>query len=148
MTELVDDIINEKNFFKNLGIENIWIEDHLFDDKDPELIVNVSKKIIDEITPDLFLDFENYDDGIDFTTDSQLVEGNDTNVNRDTEPFVDFTITDLQVVESDDDNIETIDTTIDDDIIIPNKNEIGRDTGRASRKRIITSHLNQAVRAA
>ena len=57
MTELVDDIINEKNFFKNLGIEDIWIEDHLFDDKDPELIVNVSKKIIDEITPDLFIDF-------------------------------------------------------------------------------------------
>ena len=30
---------------------------------------------------------------IDFTiTESQLTEGNDTNVNRDTEPSVDFTV--------------------------------------------------------
>ena len=39
---------------------------------------------------------------IDFTiTDSQLVEGNDTRVYRETEPSVDFAVTDLPVVDSD-----------------------------------------------
>lgn len=55
------------------------------------------------------------DDGIvhiDFTiTDTQLVEGNDTRVNRETEPFVDFTVTDLHVVDSDD-GVETIYVTM------------------------------------
>ena len=37
---------------------------------------------------------------------------------------------------------------MDDDIVIPNTNVIGRDTGPPQRKRIVTSHLNQAVRAA
>ena len=33
--------------------------------------------------------------------DSQLVEGNDTRVYRETEPSVDFAVTDLPVVDSD-----------------------------------------------
>ena len=105
--ELVDDITKEKNPFQNVGIEDIWIEDDLFDSKVSEPIIDASKKIIDEITPNPLKDLniaappdtddemdDEIDNVIDFTiTDSQLVEGNDTNVNRDTEPFVDFTVT-------------------------------------------------------
>ena len=36
---------------------------------------------------------------------------------------------------------------IDDDIIIPNTNVIGRDTGPPQRKKILTTHLTQAVQA-
>ena len=37
---------------------------------------------------------------------------------------------------------------MDDNIVIPNTNIIGRDTGPPQHKRIVTSHLNQAVWAA
>ena len=37
---------------------------------------------------------------------------------------------------------------MDDDIVIPNTNAISRDTGLPQHKKIITSHLTQAVRAA
>ena len=100
--ELVDDIFNEKNPFQNVRIEDIWIEDDLFDSKVSEPIIDASKKIIDEITPNPLKDLniaappdtddemdDEIDNVIDFTiTDSQLVEGNDTNVNRDTEPLL------------------------------------------------------------
>ena len=61
-------------------------------------------------------------------TDSQLVEGNEDNLNRD-EPFVDFIITDSRVVNSDNDNIETVITSMDTDISIPKTNGIDVDTG-------------------
>ena len=67
-------------------------------------------------------------------TDSQLVEGNEDNLNRD-EPFVDFIITDSRVVNSDNDNIETVITSMDTDISIPKTNGIGVDTGPSSRKK-------------
>ena len=123
--------------------------------------MDVSKKIINEITPNPLIDLniaappdtDDKMDGeivndIDFTiTDSQLVEGNDTNVNRDTAPFVDFTVTNSHIVDSDDE-IETINVTMDDNIIIPNANVIGRDTDPLQRKKILTTHLTQAVQAA
>ena len=88
------------------------------------------------------------DNDVDFTiADSPIVEGNDTNVKRDNEPFVNLTVTDSHVVDSDD-GIETVNVTMDDDIVIPNTNVIGRDTGPPQRKRIVTSHLNQAICAA
>ena len=101
--ELVDSIIKENNPFQNVEKEDIWIEDDLFDSKDSKPIIEVSKKIIDEITLDplielniatpLDTDNDEMEDDIDFTTtDSQLVEGNDTSINRETEPFVDFKI--------------------------------------------------------
>lgn len=46
------------------------------------------------------------------------------------------------------DEIETMNIMMDDDIVIPNTNTIGRGTGPPKRKKIITSHLTQAVRAA
>ena len=221
-----------------------WIDDDLFDSNDPRAITETSKQIIDEITPNPLIDLniatppdtedEMDDDDIDFTiADSQLVEGNNTQVNRNTEPFVDFTVTDSRVVDSDsdsnidfiitdsqlvegndtsvnrenepfvdftitdsrvvgnsnndndseidftitslelvegndptvnretepfidftitdsrainsEDGIETVNVTMDDDIDIPNTNTIGRDTGLPKCKKIITSHLTQAV---
>ena len=97
-----------------------WIDDDLFDSNDPRAIAETSKQIIDEITPNPLIDLniatppdtedEMDDDDIDFTiADSQLVEGNNTQVNRNTEPFVDFTVTDSRVVDSDSDsNIDFI----------------------------------------
>ena len=91
---------------------------------------------------------ENNDGDIDFTiTDSQLIEGNDSDGNRETEPFVDFIVSDSRTVDSED-GIETINIMMDNDICIPNTNIIGRDTSPPKRKRIVTSHLTQAVRAA
>ena len=42
--ELVDSIIKENNPFQNVEIEDIWIEDDLFDSKDSKPITEVSKK--------------------------------------------------------------------------------------------------------
>ena len=108
--ELVDEIIKEKNPFQNVGIEDIWIEDDLFHSKDSEPVIDASNRIIDETTLNPLIDLniatliatppdtddkmvDEIDNDIDFTiTESQLIEGNDTNVNRDTEPSVDFTV--------------------------------------------------------
>ena len=80
------------------------------------------------ITDSRTVDSDEVED-IDFTiTDSQFLEGNDNRVNRETEPFVDFTITNLRLVDSDDE-METIVVTMDDDIVIPNTNVIGKNTG-------------------
>ena len=81
------------------------------------------------ITDSRTVDSDNEVEDIDFTiTDSQLLEGNDNRVNREAEPFVDFTITNLRLVDSDDE-METIVVTMDDDIAIPNTNVIGKNTG-------------------
>ena len=71
--------------FQNLEIEDIWIEVDLFRSKDPEPIVEASKKIIDEITSNPLIDLNiatppdsehEMDDNINFTiTDSELVDG-------------------------------------------------------------------------
>ena len=108
-------MIEDKNLFQNVEIDDIWIDDDLFDRNDPRAIVETSRKIIDEITTNPLIDLNITtlpdtedkvdDDDIDFTiADSQLVEGNDTKVNRDTKPLVDFTVTDWRVVDSDSDN--------------------------------------------
>ena len=110
------------------------------------------------------------DDDIDFTiSDSQLVEGNDVSVDREIEPFIDFTVRDSRVNDSvetepfvdftindsrvarvvdTEDGIETINITTDDDIVIPDINTIGRDVGPPKRKKLLTTNLTQAVRAA
>ena len=116
-------MIEDKNLFQNVEIDDIWIDDDPFDRNDPRAIVETSRKIIDEITTNPLIDLNITtlpdtedkvdDDDIDFTiADSQLVEGNDTQVNRDIKPFVDFTVTDWRVVDSDSDN--NIDFTITD----------------------------------
>ena len=45
---LIDDILDEDNPFKNIDTKNIWIEDHhLFDNEHTQTIKNVSKELID-----------------------------------------------------------------------------------------------------
>ena len=49
---LIDDILDEDNSFKNIDTKNIWIEDHhLFDNEHTETIKNVSKEVIDVNDP-------------------------------------------------------------------------------------------------
>ena len=40
---LIDDILNENNPFRNVNSEDIWIEENLFDDSDRQNVNNVSK---------------------------------------------------------------------------------------------------------
>lgn len=63
--DLVDDIIDEKNPCPNLGTEDIWIDDDLFDNKDPQDIIDTSRDIIKGIKDnDPFLDFSIPNDAI------------------------------------------------------------------------------------
>ena len=49
---LFDAILDEDNNpFKNINIEDIWIENDLFDDDDKQAVKNVSKEIIDTSNP-------------------------------------------------------------------------------------------------
>ena len=43
ISDLVDYIIDERNPFQDIGTEDIWIEDDIFDNKDDQDIVDVSK---------------------------------------------------------------------------------------------------------
>ena len=55
---LIDDVIDEKNPFQNLGTEDIWIEDDLFDKNDGKETFEISKDILKDISKnDPFLDF-------------------------------------------------------------------------------------------
>ena len=40
---LIDDILNENNPFRNVNSEDIWIEENLFDDSDRQNVNDVSK---------------------------------------------------------------------------------------------------------
>ena len=46
---MVDDTIDKSNPFQNLGTEDIWIEDSIFDGKDHADIVDTSKDILKDI---------------------------------------------------------------------------------------------------
>ena len=50
-TNLIDDILDEHNPFKNIDTEDIWIEDGLFDNDDGQDIKDISKEIIDVNDP-------------------------------------------------------------------------------------------------
>ena len=55
---LIDDVIDKKNQFQNLGTEDIWIEDNLFDKNDSKKTIEISKDILKDISKnDPFLDF-------------------------------------------------------------------------------------------
>ena len=58
ITTLIDDVIDEKNPFQNLGTEDIWVEEHLFDKNDTKETVEISKNILKDISKNNpFLDF-------------------------------------------------------------------------------------------
>ena len=55
---LIDDVIDKKNQFQNLGTEDIWIEDNLFDKNDSKKTIEISKDVLKDISKnDPFLDF-------------------------------------------------------------------------------------------
>ena len=55
---MIDDVIDKKNQFQNLGTEDIWIEDNLFDKNDSKKTIEISKDILKDISKnDPFLDF-------------------------------------------------------------------------------------------
>ena len=59
ITDLVDDIIDESNPFQDIGTEDIWIEDDIFDNNDDQSIVDFSKDILQGIKEnDPYLDFK------------------------------------------------------------------------------------------
>ena len=58
ITALVDDVIAEDNPFQNLGTEDIWIDDDIFDNQYNQDIVNVSEDMLKGIEEhDPYLDF-------------------------------------------------------------------------------------------
>ena len=55
---MIDDVIDKKNQFQNLGTEDIWIEDNLFDKNDSKKTIEISKDVLKDISKnDPFLDF-------------------------------------------------------------------------------------------
>ena len=48
---LIDNILNEDNPFKNINTEDIWMDDRLFDNDDGQDIKDISKEIIDVNEP-------------------------------------------------------------------------------------------------
>ena len=58
ITDLIDNIIDENNLFKNIGTEDIWIEDDLFKAGDNPDIFDFCRDILKNIKEnDLYLDF-------------------------------------------------------------------------------------------
>ena len=58
ITDLIGDVIDESNLFQNLGTEDIWIEDNIFDKNDTKETIEISKDILKDINKnDPFLDF-------------------------------------------------------------------------------------------
>ena len=58
ITDLTDDVIDKSNPFQNLGTEDIWIEDDIFDKNDTKETIEISKDILKDINKnDPFLDF-------------------------------------------------------------------------------------------
>ena len=49
ITDLVDDVIDESNPFQNLEIEDIWVEDDIFDKHDSKETIEISKDILKDI---------------------------------------------------------------------------------------------------
>ena len=49
ITDLVDDVIDESNPFQNLGTEDTWIEDDMFDKNDDKETIEISKDILKDI---------------------------------------------------------------------------------------------------
>ena len=82
-TDLIDDAIDESNPFQNLGTEDIWIEDDIFNKNDSKVTIEIAKDILKDINKnDPFLDFnvlteeiiaEIFDD-VDFTDDEVTIE--------------------------------------------------------------------------
>ena len=67
ITALVDDVIAEDNPFQNLGTEDIWIDDDIFDNQYNQDIVNVSE--------DMLKGIEEHDPYLDFNVPTETIIG-------------------------------------------------------------------------
>ena len=65
ITALVDDVIAEDNPFQNLGTEDIWIDDDIFDNQYNQDIVNVSE--------DMLKGTEEHDPYLDFNVPTETI---------------------------------------------------------------------------
>lgn len=132
---MIDDIVDEKNPFKDIGTEEICIEDDLFDNNNTETITDVSKDIVNETK-------QKTDPFIDFRVNDSTLKNDNT---------IETIITD-----EDDESPETIkirdditiETMIIDDIEIPSTDNTEIDNGLPSCTRIITTSANQIRLAA
>ena len=68
---LIDDILNENNPFKNINTEDIWIEDNQFDNNDRQNVKSVSKEIIDTVNP--INDIVSFDDNVPAANDTNII---------------------------------------------------------------------------
>ena len=74
---LIDNTLDEDNPFKNIGTEDFWREDRLFDNDDRQDIKDISKEIIDVNKP-FVGDFESpietirFDNDIDIPSDDRI----------------------------------------------------------------------------
>ena len=72
---LIDDILNENNPFKNINTEDIWIEDNLCDNNDRQDVKSVSKEIIDTVNP--INDIVSFDDNVPAANDTNIIPFDD-----------------------------------------------------------------------
>ena len=83
ITDLVDDVIDESNPFQNLGTEDRWTEDDMFDKNDDKETIEISKDILKDLNKkDPFLDYSiptnqiifDIFDGFDLTDDEITIK--------------------------------------------------------------------------
>ena len=82
ITDLIDDIIDETNPYQNLGTEDIWIEDDMFDQKGEKDISDFSNEILKKINEsDSFIDFSEPTETIidDIFNDDDLTDNENDN---------------------------------------------------------------------
>ena len=72
---LIDDILNENNPFKNINTEDIWIEENQFDNNDRQNVKSVSKEIIDTVNP--INDIASFDDNVPAANDTNIIPFDD-----------------------------------------------------------------------
>ena len=102
------------------------------------------KTLANRMFSDIFMGYRKRQVARNGVTDSRV------NDSAETESFVDFNINDSRVarVVDTEDGIEIINITTDDDSVIPDINTIRRDAAPPKRKKLVTTHLTQAVHAA
>ena len=126
ISDLVDYIIDERNPFQDIGTEDIWIEDDIFDNKDDQDIVDVSKDTLKGIKEnDPYLPTDTIIDGLFEPSDDEY-----DNIITD-EP-------ELLIAEP---------SLPEEEMFIPGTNNVSLDTGPKQSNKYITTQLNSAVRA-
>ena len=128
ITDLVDNIIDESNPFQDIGTEDIWIEDDIFDNNDDQSIVDVSKDILQGINEnDPYLDFKIPTS----TIIDNLFEPSDNDSDNE---GPELTLAEPAIPEP---NIEK-----------PNTDSVSLDTGSQQSRKYVTTRMKNVVREA